>query len=93
MPILNIVVSTVGEERTLNGSTKSTENVISYVGGIDGDIVQPGQEMFLNVGSFNDISQIPPRVAAKIKEQAAKRMTTSSLARRAKKSQAREAYR
>ena len=91
MPILNIVVSTIGEEITLNGNTKSTENVISYVGGIDEDIVQPGQEMYLNVGSFNDISQIPPRVASEIATQAAKRMTTSSLARRANQRQ--EAYR
>ncbi len=90
MPIVNIVVSTIGEERTLKGSTKSTENVISYVGGIDGDIVQPGQEMYLNVGTFNDQSQIPPRVAAKIKAQAAKRMTTSSLARKAREADQRQ---
>lgn len=93
MPSVYIVASTIGEERTLNGSTKSTENVISYVGGIDRDIIQTGQEMSLNVGTFNDRSQIPPSVAAKIKAQAARRMTASSLARRDKQRQAREAYR
>ena len=96
MPSLNIVVSTIEEERTLNGSKKSTEKIISYVGGIDGDIVQTGQEMFLKVESFNDKSQIPPRVAAEIEARAAKRMTDSSLARRAigaNRRQAREAYR
>jgi hypothetical protein len=88
MPSLNIVVSTIEEERTLNGSTKSTEKVISYVGGIDSNIVPPGQEMFLNnVGTFNDRSQIPLDVARKIEAQAARRMTTSSLARRASQRQ------
>ena len=91
MPSLNIVVSTIEEARTLNGSKKSTEKIISYVGGIDRDIAQPGQEMFLNAGSFNDRSQIPPDIARKIEAQAARRMTAGSLARRANQRQ--EAYR
>jgi hypothetical protein len=92
MPSLNIVVSTIEEERTLNGSTKSTEKVISYVGGIDSNIVPPGQEMFLNnVGSFNDRSQIPQDVARMLGEQDARRITDSSLARKDKQRQ--EVYR
>ena len=91
MPSLNIVVSTIEEARTLNGSKKSTEKIISYVGGIDRDIAQPGQEMFLNAESFNDRSQIPPDIARKIEAQAARRMTASSLDRRAKQRQ--EVYR
>ena len=84
MPSLNIVVSTIEEERTLNGSKKSTEKIISYVGGIDGYIVQPDQAMFLNAVSFNDISQIPTDIARQIKVQSEKRMTASSLDRRAR---------
>ena len=92
-PSLNIAVSNIKEEKTINGGTRSAEDVTSHLGGISRDIIEPGQEMFLYVGTFNDRSQIPPSVAAKIKAQAARRMTASSLARRDKQRQAREAYR
>lgn len=83
MPSLNIAVSKIKKEQTINGSTRSTEDVTSHLGGIDRNIIQPGQEMFLYAGSFNDRSQIPPDIARKIEAQAARRMTQSSLNRRA----------
>ncbi len=84
MPILNIVFSTIGKEQDLTGE-KSTEIVNTYLGGIgiDEQIIQPGQEMYIDTQSFNDISQIPPDVARKIDTQSARRLTKSSLDRRA----------
>ena len=84
MPILNIVFSTIGKEQDLTGE-KSTEIVNTYLGGIgiDEQIIQPGQEMYIATQSFNGRSQIPPDVARKIEAQSARRLTQSSLDRRA----------
>ena len=81
-PSLNIAVSNIKEEKTINGGTRSAEDVTSHLGGISRDIIEPGQEMFLYVGTFNDRSPIPPDIARKIKAQSARRLTQSSLNRR-----------
>ena len=83
MPSLNIAVSKIKKEQTINGSTRSTEDVTSHLGGIGRDIIQPGQEMYIATQSFNGRSQIPPDVARKIEAQSARRLTQSSLDRRA----------
>ena len=81
MKNLNIVVSSVGEQRTLEGN-KSTEDVIAYVGNITPEMNQPNQDpMYLGAADFTE-EQIPPEIAKKLRENAARRITESSLARR-----------
>lgn len=79
MKNLNIVVSDVEEQRTLNG-TKSTEKVLAYVGNITPAINSPEQDpMYLN--AF-EITTLPPEIEAKLRANADRRITESSLARR-----------
>ena len=79
MKNLNLVISNIEEQRTLNG-IKSTENIVAYVGNITPEMNGQNQDpMYLN--AF-EIETIPPEILRQIEEKAARRITDSALARR-----------
>lgn len=81
MKNLNLVISNIEEQRTLDG-IKSTENIVAYVGNITPEMNGQNQDpMYLNVNAF-DMSTIPPEIARQLQEKAARRITESALARR-----------
>ena len=87
MKNLNLVISNIEEQRTLNG-TKSTENIVAYVGNITPEMNGQNQDpMYLN--AF-DITELSPEIAKKLEENAARRITESSLARRQGRAQEQE---
>ena len=89
MTSLNIVISDVKEQRTLEG-TKSTEKITAYVGGITPELHRD-YPMFIVLNSF-DSKELSPEVLAKIEANQAKRVTESSLERREQAKKEQQAY-
>ena len=89
MTSLNIVISDVEEQRTLEG-TKSTEKITAYVGGITPELHRD-DPMFIVLNSF-DSKELSPEVLAKIEANQARRVTQSSLERRAQAKREQQAY-
>lgn len=89
MTSLNIVISDVKEQRTLEG-TKSTEEVTAYVGGITPELHRD-DFMFIATNSF-DSKELSPEILAKIEANQARRVTQSSLERREQAKREQQAY-